>query len=85
MATATTQKNKVLHFMLWRAGKSVNWDCTEQELADEVGCSHQAVHYWVKKSGWKLLEGHRRGHGVGVAGRLAVDTLMGNTYLQNRD
>ena len=73
--TASKQKNKVLHFRLWRLGESMDWKCTAQEMADEVGCSLGSVTYWAKKSGWKLQKGDHeiRSRNISTNERVAVD------------
>lgn len=47
-------------FLVWRAGTSVDWDCTVTEIASEVGLTHQAVSAIVKRRGWQV---HQNGRG----------------------
>ena len=46
-------------FVIWRAGRSVNWDCTAGELADETGLSTQTVYNTCKRRGWDLIHGNK--------------------------
>ncbi|WPZ30729.1 winged helix-turn-helix domain-containing protein [Sulfitobacter sp. OXR-159] len=39
-------------FLVWRAGTSVNWDCTQKDIAAEVGLSVGAVRAIMKRRGW---------------------------------
>ena len=46
-------------FAIWRAGKSVDWDCTAGELADETGLSVQTIYNTCKRRGWDLMHGNK--------------------------
>jgi hypothetical protein len=59
-------------FIIWRAGSSVNWECTSQEIANETGLSTSAVFRACKRKGWKLVHGNHGGH----TDRHAIDSIM---------
>ena len=40
-------------YRIWAVGKSVKWDCTLQEIADETGISATVVQRVCKARGWK--------------------------------
>lgn len=42
-------------FLVWRAGSSVDWDCTHKDIADEVGLSDRAVSAIMARRGWECL------------------------------
>lgn len=44
-------------FRIWRAASSVNWDCTAEELATELGLHKDTVFKICKLKGWKLVDG----------------------------
>ena len=67
-------------FLIWRAGSSVDWDCTQQEIADEVGLSHKTVWLACKRHGWRCIGGHVGGD----FGRYATDTLMKSAHTAGR-
>jgi hypothetical protein len=46
-------------FLIWRVGKSVNWECTAQEVSDETGLSSGTVARVCRENGWKLLSSRR--------------------------
>ena len=48
---------KANDFLIWRAGNSVDWQCTVTEIAREVGLSLKTVAATCKRRGWKLLDG----------------------------
>jgi hypothetical protein len=67
-------------FLIWRAGTSVGWDCTQQEIANEVGLSNVAVSLACKRHAWKCLGGQNGGH----RDRFAADTLMQSPFIAGR-
>jgi|TARA_R110000851_G_scaffold87509_5_gene190802 hypothetical protein len=62
---------RATEFLIWRAGESVNWDCTPQEIADEIGMSFQTVNNVCKQRGWSVVRGR-----VGNFDRYAVDAII---------
>ena len=48
---------KANDFLIWRAGNSVDWQCTATEIAREVGLSFNTVAATCKRRGWKPLDG----------------------------
>jgi len=67
-------------FLIWRAGSSVDWDCTQQDIADELGFSKVTVSLACKRHGWKCAGGQRGGD----RGRYATDTLMKSPHIAGR-
>ena len=65
-------------FLIWRAGESVDWDCTAQDIADELGKSKQNVWVICKEKGWKLQHGDS---GSSVQNRTGIDTLIEKPWL----
>jgi hypothetical protein len=59
-------------FLIWRAGSSVNWECTPQEIATETGISYTSVLNTCKRKGWKLVHNNNGGH----VNRYAIDTII---------
>jgi hypothetical protein len=55
-------------FAIWRAGSSVNWECTSQEIANDTRISSSNVLNTCKRRGWKLvhnsLGGYENRHGI---------------------
>ena len=45
-------------FIIWRAGASVDWDCTATELAEETGLSSVTILKTCKRRNWSLLNGN---------------------------
>jgi len=39
-------------FLVWRAGSSVDWDCTIADIASEVGLTGTGVSAIMKRRGW---------------------------------
>jgi hypothetical protein len=66
-------------FLIWRAGESVNWECTAQDIADEIGKSMQTVWAICKEKGWELQHGE---NGTGLTGRQSIDSIMKSPYMQ---
>tara|TARA_R110000824_G_scaffold226132_3_gene413829 strand:- start:417 stop:653 length:237 start_codon:yes stop_codon:yes gene_type:complete len=67
-------------FIIWRAGSSVNWECTAQDIAEETGFHPTTVWKTCKRRGWDIVHGDRGNLGHN---RMSVDTIMANPYLQN--
>ena len=53
----TVRHKKANDFLIWRAGNSVDWQCTATEIAREVGLSFNTVAATCKRRGWKPLDG----------------------------
>lgn len=43
---------RATEFLVWRAGHSVNWDCSARDIAEEIGVSSAAVRAVMKRRGW---------------------------------
>lgn len=41
-------------FLIWREGRSVNWNCTAVELAEATGISPRYVRQICAERGWKI-------------------------------
>tara|TARA_R110000744_G_scaffold116415_2_gene217764 strand:+ start:2490 stop:2726 length:237 start_codon:yes stop_codon:yes gene_type:complete len=68
-------------FIIWRAGSSVNWECTAKDIADEVKLSRQTVQQTCKRRGWKLQHGYT---GDNLLSRPSIDHIMASKHLQVR-
>jgi hypothetical protein len=68
-------------FLIWRAGTSVNWECTVQEIADETGLSASNVSATCRRKGWKLVHGKV---GNDFSNRISIDHIMASQHLQGR-
>ena len=42
-------------FLVWRAGRSVDWDCSQVDIAREVGLSQQEVSRIFIRRGWRTI------------------------------
>lgn len=63
-------------FLVWRAGVSVNWRCTQQEIADEAGLSRKAVSRICRKFGYKTQGGNGDDGYTPSRSRRSVDSRM---------
>ena len=57
---------RVNEFRVWRAAQAVDWDCTSQDLAQELGLSRRTVQRICKRRGWadKLADAQAGGYAV---------------------
>ena len=55
----STRKQEANDFIIWRAGTSVEWDCTIAELARETGLNQSVVGDACRRRKWRLLDGNR--------------------------
>lgn len=39
-------------FLIWRAAKPVNWECSYSDIARATGISYSAVHKICRQRGW---------------------------------
>lgn len=63
-------------FLVWREGKSVDWDCTAAELAEATGLSVQTVRSICRERGYRVRDGRRSADSVtlfGARGSVDVD------------
>ena len=67
-------------FRIWRAGSSVDWDCTATEIASDLGLHSTTVGDACARRGWPIL---KRKH-VGFTNRHATDTLINSPYIAVR-
>lgn len=68
-----SRAQRVNDFLIWRQGRAVEWDCTYQDLSEEVGLTVSAVRSTCRRRGWIC-----RGEALALsgAGRIAVDEIM---------
>jgi hypothetical protein len=66
-------------FIIWRAGSSVNWECTAQEIADEIGLHSTTVASTCRRRGWQLQHGYG---GDNLSSRQSIDHIMASKHLQ---
>lgn len=46
-------------FLVWRAGESVNWECSIRDLARDTGMPIGTVNSIIYRRGWKCMEDGR--------------------------
>lgn len=51
-----SRKRMVKAFMIWRAGSSVNWDCSPADIAAEIGISVKTVWDIMRERKWSCNE-----------------------------
>lgn len=66
-------------FIIWRAGKSVKWECTAAEIAAETGIHVVTVHETCRRRGWDVQRGNIS---KGGSNRQGVDHIMGSPHMQ---
>jgi hypothetical protein len=66
-------------FLIWRAGTSVEWDCTAKEIEGETGISVTAIWRTCKRRGWPLAHSNLGSN----ADRPAVDQIIAHPAMQN--
>jgi Mn-dependent DtxR family transcriptional regulator len=66
-------------FLIWRAGEAVNWECTAQDIADEIGMDRSTVARLCKEKGWKIHHGDK---GLSLTGRQSIDSIMKSPHMQ---
>jgi hypothetical protein len=64
-------------FAIWRAGSSVNWECSGVEIAADTGVNVRSVQSTCKRRGWKLTHDN-----IGSVNRPDVDLIMASPYAQ---
>ena len=64
-------------YMVWRAGESVQWECTARELSAELGYSYAQIKEICNRKGWKIERDTRNDLG----GRASVLHLMAGGML----
>jgi hypothetical protein len=69
---------RATEFLIWRAGESVNWECTPQEIADEIGMTFSTVSSVCRQRGWNVVRG-RGGH----VDRYAIDVIIAHPNMGN--
>lgn len=64
---------RATEFLIWRVASSVDWDCSVQDIADELGVHIETVRAAFKRRGWygRIPKGPR-----GYTGRTPVDWTM---------
>jgi hypothetical protein len=66
-------------FLIWRAGTSVNWQCSAKDIADEVKLTRKTVQDSCNRRGWKLVHGESGRQEK----RFPVDDLMSKPWLMH--
>ena len=64
-------------FAIWRAGMSVNWECTSQEIASDTGLTERVVQKACSRRGWNLVQGHYH------ANRPAIDSIIAHPNMMS--
>lgn len=67
-----TIKHMANCFRIWRAGSSVDWNCTIADIADETGINSKTVADICRRKNWKTVEDNEGKN----ASRLSVDVAM---------
>lgn len=62
-------------FLVWRAGNSVDWECTHSDIAAELGITPRAVSLVCRRRGWKC-QSAKDASNSSFLGRFGVDHLM---------
>lgn len=70
---------RATEFLVWRAGSSVDWDCTAVEIARELGISTSQVKAICKRRGWEPF-GHVEVKSQAIGGAWAADVLIRSDY-----
>jgi hypothetical protein len=68
-------------FIIWRAGMSVNWECTAKDIAEETGLSLTSVRETCRRRGWSIVHGDK---GTSGWNRRSVDNIMSSPYIQGK-
>lgn len=85
MSTDAATRAKVIRskariFIMWREGRSVNWDCTAEDLARVAGVSVHYARQVARERGWPIqddLTGKRKRRAARETdGPLPVDLSM---------
>jgi hypothetical protein len=64
-------------FAVWRAGRSVNWECTAAEIAADTRLTLPIVLKACKRRGWRLT------HGGYNTNRPAIDSIMAHPNMMS--
>jgi hypothetical protein len=73
--TTKTPHRMTQEFLIWRAAQSVDWQCTNAELAAETGFGRHRVGKLCKENGWSCrLQVYD--HGKAGGDREAVDVTI---------
>tara|TARA_R110000772_G_scaffold2734_6_gene9838 strand:+ start:2292 stop:2603 length:312 start_codon:yes stop_codon:yes gene_type:complete len=64
-------------FAVWRAGRSVNWECTAAEIAADTRLTLTIVLKACKRRGWRLT------HNNYNADRPAIDSIMAHPNMMS--
>jgi hypothetical protein len=68
-------------FLIWRAGSSVNWECTATDIAEETGLSLTSVRETCRRRGWSIVHGDTGSSG---RDRRSVDNIISSPYIQGK-
>jgi hypothetical protein len=64
-------------FAIWRAGMSVNWECTAAEIAADTGLTQTIVLKACRRRGWRLT------HGGYNTNRPAIDSIIAHPRMMS--
>ena len=53
---------RATEFLVWRVATSVDWDCSVQDIADELGVTWVTVQKALKRRGWMSRVGKDHGN-----------------------
>ena len=70
-----TPREEARAYRIWAVGKSVKWDCTLREIADETGLDLRVVQRLCKAKGWNASGQYANG-GTLRSQRSGVDQIM---------
>ena len=70
-----TPREEARAYRIWAVGKSVKWDCTLREIAEETGLDVPIVRRICKARGWNASGQYANG-GTLRSQRSGVDLLM---------
>jgi DNA-binding transcriptional regulator LsrR (DeoR family) len=75
-----TPRNEARAYRIWALGNALKWECTQEEIADELGLHRQMVYRICKAKGWKTS-----GTVMGDPNRRGVDQVINSRFMQGRE
>ena len=75
-----TPRNEARAYRIWALGNALKWECTQKEIADELGLHRKTVCRICKAKGWKTS-----GAVMGDPNRPGVDQFINNRFMQCRE
>ena len=49
-----TPRNEARAYRIWALGNALKWECTQEEIADELGCTNKWFTEYARQKGGKL-------------------------------